>query len=67
MIRDGWNEYEILAVGRRVRTWLNGQPCVDFDDPAGARGGIIALQVHSGGPTEVRFRDFVLELAPSGR
>ena len=26
--------------------------------------GIIGLQVHSGGPTEVRFKDFKLELNP---
>ncbi len=56
-----WNRYEILAVGHRVRTWINGRPCVDLDDPDGARRGIVALQVHSGGPTEVRFRNLRLE------
>lgn len=59
-----WNTYEVLAVGSRVRTALNGQRCVDLDDPAGARQGIVALQLHSGGPMEVRFRDFQLELNP---
>jgi putative membrane-bound dehydrogenase-like protein len=51
-----WNTYRIEAIGSRVRTWLNDVPCVDFADAAGARRGVIALQVHSGGPTEVRFR-----------
>ena len=61
---DGWNRYEILAVGDHVRTWINGQPCVDLRDPDGARSGIVALQLHSGGPTEVRFRNLRLELDP---
>jgi hypothetical protein len=59
-----WNRYDIEAVGSRVRTWINGQACVDLDDPAGARRGIVALQLHSGGPTEVRYRNFRLELNP---
>ncbi|HWE36100.1 MAG TPA: PVC-type heme-binding CxxCH protein [Isosphaeraceae bacterium] len=59
-----WNTYEIVAKGPRIRTFLNGKPCVDLDDPAGARRGIFALQLHSGGPTEVRFKDIKLELDP---
>jgi putative membrane-bound dehydrogenase-like protein len=62
VIPDDWNRYVIECSGSSVRTWLNGEPCVEFDDPAGARRGIFALQVHSGGPTEVRFRNFHLEL-----
>jgi hypothetical protein len=62
-----WNVYEIEAVGSRIRTWINGQACVDLDDPAGARRGIVALQLHSGGPTEVRFRKFEIELSPTAK
>lgn len=57
-----WNTYEIVAVGSRVRTYLNGHLCVDRDDPAGARSGVIALQLHSGGETEVRFKNLELTL-----
>ena len=57
-----WNSYVIEARGSRMRTWINGQPCVDLDDPAGAKRGLFALQLHSGGPTEVRFKDLKLEL-----
>jgi putative membrane-bound dehydrogenase-like protein len=60
-----WNTYEITAVGSRLRTTINGQPCVDLDDPTGARRGIIAFQLHSGGPTEVRFKNLRLELDPT--
>ncbi len=59
-----WNTYEILAVGDRVQLAINGVRTVDLADPAGLRRGVIALQVHSGGPTEVRFRDFRLEVDP---
>jgi putative membrane-bound dehydrogenase-like protein len=62
VVTDGWNRYVIECRGARVRTWLNDEPCVDLEDPDGARAGIVALQVHSGGPTEVRFRDLRLEL-----
>jgi putative membrane-bound dehydrogenase-like protein len=60
-----WNRYEISAQGSQIRTWINGQPCVDLDDPQGARSGVIALQLHSGGKTEVRFRNFKLDLKPA--
>ena len=60
-----WNTYEILAVGSKIRTAINGTLCVDLDDPKGRRTGMFAVQVHSGGPTEVRFRNFRLELNPN--
>lgn len=60
-----WNTYEILAVGERVQLALNGVRTVDILDPAGARAGVIGLQVHAGGPTEVRCRNFRLELDPA--
>ena len=59
---DDWNEYTIEAVGGRVRTWINGQPCVDLDDPKLARRGIFAFQLHSGGALEVRYKDIKLEV-----
>lgn len=61
-VRPGeWNTYEIVAQGSTIKTSINGKPCVDLDDPEGARRGIFALQLHSGGPMEVRFRNLVLE------
>jgi hypothetical protein len=52
----------VLAEGSRVRTWINGQLCVDMDDPKMGRRGIFALQLHSGGAMEVRFKDLRLEV-----
>lgn len=59
-----WNTYEVVAVGPKIRTSINGKPCVTLDDPSGARQGIVAFQLHSGGPTEVRYKDIKLELDP---
>ena len=62
-VKNGeWNQYEVLAQGSKIQTWINGQLCVDLDDPNGAKRGIIALQLHSGGPTEVRFRNLELKV-----
>ncbi|MEW6303943.1 MAG: family 16 glycoside hydrolase [Verrucomicrobiota bacterium] len=62
---NDWNTYEILAVGSRVRTAINGNLCVDLEDTASARQGIIAFQLHSGAvPFEVRYKDFQFELNP---
>lgn len=62
--KEDWNTYEILAVGTKIRTAVNGKVCTDLDDDKVALKGRIALQVHSGGPMEVRFRNFQLENNP---
>ena len=64
--RDGWNKYEILAVGNHIQTAINGNLCVDLKDPKGATQGIIAFQLHSGGPMEVRYKNFEVEVNPKG-
>lgn len=56
-----WNRYEVEAIGHRIRTYLNGQLCVDLDDEAGAKSGVTGLQLHSGGATEVRFKNLSIE------
>lgn len=62
---NGWNEYEVLAVGSKIRTAVNGHLCVDLDDPYIARKGIIALQLHQAfGPSEIQFKDFELDEDP---
>ncbi len=60
-----WNTYEVLAVGDKIVTKINGQLSVNLNDPPGAKQGIIAFQLHSGGPTEVRFKNLKLELNPT--
>jgi hypothetical protein len=57
--RNDWNEYEIHAEGRRVRLAINGQPTVDYTeaDDKIEQTGCICLQVHSGPPTEVWYKE----------
>jgi len=58
-----WNHYTILALGPRIRTWINGVPAVDHVDLLDAEGRI-GLQVHSG-RCDVRWRN--LRIADLGR
>ena len=59
---DDWNEYLIVAEGAHIKTWINGHLCVDLNDEKVSRRGIFGLQIHSGGPMEVRFKDIKFEV-----
>jgi hypothetical protein len=61
---EEWNVYEIVSVGTKVRTAMNGLLCVDVDIANIPRTGMFGLQIHAGGSTEVRFKDFEMELNP---
>jgi hypothetical protein len=54
-----WNKLMVRAIGNHIQIWLNGTLTVEFTetDPAIAREGVIALQIHSGPPTEARYRN----------
>ncbi len=59
-----WNEYEIICQGNRIIQRVNGLTCVDLEDDRAAEG-VIAFQVHTGGPMEVCFKNVRLKaLAP---
>ena len=59
----GWNRYEIIAEGRRIRFILNGHQVCDLTDPKGSTSGIIALQLHTGQPMRVLFKDIEIKAA----
>ena len=61
-----WNDYEVRAVGPRITLTINGVQLADYteQDAKIARTGIIATQVHSGGPLEVQFRDLRIKRLP---
>lgn len=65
--KDGWNQYVIDAKGADIRLALNGATSVSYkeDDPAIARSGRFALQIHSGGPMEVAFKDLYVQKVPT--
>jgi putative heme-binding domain-containing protein len=64
---DEWNEYEIIAEGNHVRTFINGKPCVDLTDADLSRRGVFGLQIHAGGSMEVRFKDLKFEVLPPAK
>ena len=64
--KGGWNTYVIRAVGDHVTLKINGVTTVDYHepDPKIARDGILSLQIHSGPPMEIRFKD--IRIKPLG-
>lgn len=60
--KDDWNEYKIVAEGNVVRHFINGMETVRVTDQTAEapKDGVIALQLHSGPPMEVQFKDLVL-------
>ena len=57
IVRVGdWNQYEILARGNRIQLKLNGVVTIDATDEK-ASSGVIGLQLHSGEPMQVEFRN----------
>ncbi len=61
-----WNDLLIKVEGRRYVVHLNGEQMLDFTYPnPGAKDGVIALQLHSGGQGRMRFKDiWVRDLSP---
>lgn len=62
VLENDWNDYVIRAVGPRIQAFLNGKKVIDIVDEQGARTGQLALQIHSGNPMEIRFRNLELKL-----
>ena len=53
-----WNELLVKVEGKRTRTYLNGIEMVDFTYPKPhVTEGVLALQIHPGGGSRVRFKD----------
>jgi hypothetical protein len=63
---DGWNDYKIRCEGRRVRIALNGVETLDYteEDATLPQFGLIGLQIHGNGMTEIAYKDIVIEELP---
>ncbi len=73
-----WNHYRIICKGNHIVQILNGVQTIDLvdnqlnpidvvkgrDEKKGALSGIFALQIHSGGPMIVEFKDIKLKVLP---
>ncbi len=53
---NDWNEVEIYCKGDQIRITINGLMTAELKDSL-RLDGIIALQLHTGPPMEVRFKD----------
>lgn len=65
--RDDWNDYKVECNGKRIQIWLNGEQTVDYTEPEDniAEKGAIALQIHSGPPSEAHFKEIMVMDLPS--
>ena len=65
--KGDWNHYVIRVMGDEITLSLNGVESVKYKetDPAIAREGRIAVQIHAGGPMKVEFKDIYIQPLPS--
>jgi len=66
--KEGWNEYHIIAYGNQFIHKINGVVTAEFSESAENRpqAGLIAFQLHSGPPMEVRFKNVRLRKLNGG-
>lgn len=55
-----WNRLRIIVEGKRIQTFLNGEPFVDYEGIAINGEGPIGLQLHAGVHMAVEFRNIVV-------
>lgn len=64
-----WHEYHIIAKGNHLQQFIDGKltiDLIDHDKKGRALEGILALQIHVGGPMVVQFKDLELKRLPEG-
>lgn len=64
--REDWNDYEIRAQGPRITLAINGLQTIDYTepDPKIEDHGIIAVQIHSGPPSEAWYKEITIVELP---
>ena len=66
VIRNGWNKYRIRCEGRRIRSWINDVPALDYTEieKSIAQDGWIGIQIHGGGKALVQVKDIHIAKLP---
>ena len=62
---EDWHEYHLLCAGPKITLRINDRVVAEVEDRDPRRGelqGILALQLHSGPPTVVQFKDIRLKV-----
>ncbi len=65
--KEDWNTLRITGKGWTIENSINGTvfaSLTDEDKSARRRGGLLALQLHAGGPMKVQFRNLKLKRLP---
>lgn len=65
---NAWNTFRVTADGKRLKQEINGAVTIEFEDKdekKSAKSGVIALQYHSPGAFEVRFKN--IRIKPGGK
>jgi len=57
--KDDWNDYTIRCIGKKIEIFVNNEKTVDYTEtePGIDTDGIIAVQIHSGPPSEAWYRN----------
>ena len=65
--KTDWNHYSIRAMGDQITLGLGGAASVNYreTEPSVARSGLLAVQIHAGGPMEVQFKDVMIQELPT--
>ena len=56
-----WNSLRIILEGKRIQTFLNGEPINDYKSASIKDNGPIGLQIHKGRKMKVQFRDITVQ------
>jgi uncharacterized protein (TIGR03067 family) len=66
---EDWNDYVVIAQGNHLQHFINGKPTVDVVDESAlkaAKAGVLALQVHTGPPMTVQFKNIRIKKLSGG-
>ena len=65
--KTDWNHYVVRAMGDHITIGLGGASSVDYHetDASVARSGLLAVQIHAGGPMEVQYKDVMIQELPT--
>ncbi len=62
---DAWNEMVVIAKGKDVTVYVNGEKTAEVKDDPGREKGYIGVQLHGGQAMDVRFKDIEIIENPS--
>jgi poly(3-hydroxybutyrate) depolymerase/prenyltransferase beta subunit len=65
--KNDWNHYTVRAMGERITLGLNGKVAVNYreTEPSVARSGLLAVQIHAGGPMDIKFQNLMIQALPT--